>query len=220
MTAIIKSASLGVAPTAVRSFGTRGSIRAPEPTSREELLVARVAELEAVIVRREEALPHQLAEARSAGAREALEERSDAEAQALKALKQALADAQTNWAQQLQSWEGLSIGIARAVLEQVFSNPADRPLRATSAIRSRLQILETSSVIRVRVSSEDFPDPDQLGSTGTELGSDVELVPDSKLRTGECVIDLKLGHADIGLPAQWGRISQLLDRLEREAVTP
>lgn len=220
MTVVIKSASVGIGPNAVQTFGRASPAPVFDALSHEVRLEARIAELEAEIARRDGARPEELAEARAAGAREALEERSDAEAQAISELKRALAKAQAKWTEQLGSWEGLSIGIAHAVLEQVFADADDRSASVASAIERRLHSLEAHSVVCVRVSSADFADADRLRSAARKVGGNVEIAVDCKLKSGDCVIDFKLGHADLGLPAQWTRISNLLERLERAAANP
>jgi type III secretion protein L len=214
MTTVIKSAAID-GLNRVQPFG--GGAIPPVSQAvlpREMLLEARIAELEGELRAQSEALPKALSKAREEGARQALEKRSEAEALALKALKEALSAAQQIWSARLESWESLSIRIARAVLGQVFADGDQRAQQILSAIGARMQRLEAGSALRISVSPNDFGDPEQLARAAEEITGHVELVSDPKLKSGDCIIDLKLGHVDVGLDAQWTRISELLERVE------
>jgi len=215
VTLIIKSSALDRSDALVRPFGSPvDALQAPASQSLEaagseaEDLARRILEL------KEDRL-NELAEARAAGAREALEERSGAEAAALAQLEEALGAAQEAWSKQLEAVEASAIGIASAVLEQVFADRTDLTARIQSAIRAQLQRLDDASVIRLRVSPEDFPDAGALAAVAAGCNCHAEVIADPRLESGGCLIDLALGQVDAGLPAQWARISGLLERLER-----
>ncbi len=218
MTIIIKPSSMGDAHRPIQRFGETSAQGTSALPSREAQLEFRIAELEAELGRLEESRPKDLADAREAGAKEALAKRSKAEALALKQLKRALVEAQARWSDQLRAFDANSIGIARATLEQVFADPAGMLARVTSAIKYQLRRFDDASVVRLRVSARDFPADDMLASLKEELGRQIELASDRKLMSGDCFIDLKLGHVEVGVGSQWKRISDLLDRLEREAL--
>ena len=217
MTALIKSSA--AAASAVRTFGFE-AIAAPigSGDSPQQELEARVAELVAELARREETHVVELEVARAKGASAALAARSDAEARALDALKEALGAADASWRERLASWDTLSAGLARSVLERIFADPSDRVEEAVNLVRGRLGRLDLDSLVRIRVSASDFGDQDALAAASRAIGAKAELAADEALSSGDCVIDLKLGHVEVGAGAQWARVSSLLDRLEREGT--
>ncbi|HKC03561.1 MAG TPA: hypothetical protein VKC17_09690 [Sphingomicrobium sp.] len=215
MSQIIKSP---VAKTLiVQPFGNAGATSPPAKFEPEVLFEARISELAAELAARDEALAKQLDDARAEGAVEALKARSDAEARALEELRTVLTAARGAWEDHLSSVEILSTGLARAVLAKVFSDADGRSEQVASCIRQRLQLLESNSIVRARVSNDDFS-AEQLSALASELGTALEIEADAKLQSGACVIDLKLGHIEVGPDAQWKRISGLLDRIECEGV--
>jgi flagellar biosynthesis/type III secretory pathway protein FliH len=214
MSQVIKSS---VANTLlVQSFGKAD---APLPAAKfepEVIFEARISELTAELASRDEALAELLQAARAEGAKDALKQRSDAEECALKELKSALTAAREIWKESLGSAESLAIGLARAVLAKVFADADRRSEQVASCIKHRLQLLEAGSVVRIRISNDDFSS-EQLRALASELGSALEINADSKLKSGSCVVDLKLGQVEVSPNAQWQRISELLDQLERES---
>ena len=218
MTSLIKFSAIDAVSGGVRSFATANVRSQSDTPSNEQLLEARIAELEAEILRLDEARLEDLKEAREAGASEALQERSDAEEQALKELERALKEAQASWCRELETLESLSIGLARAVLERVFFDASDRSSQITSMIQHQLQRFDAHSILRIRISAEDFSDADRVNAVAKAIGNQVELTSDPSLESGGCVVDLKLGHVALGPQAQWTRVAELLDRLELQAL--
>ena len=215
MKPLIKSSAVAGSADIVRPFAARQSIEFEEKTSPEDLLGQRIAALEIELARRDEELPALIEEARAQGAADALGERSGLEEKALDALQQLLGDVRRDWSKRLESWDAAAAGIAREALEQVFCATGDLSGLVEAAIGKRLERLESQCVVRIRVSPIDFAG-DRLEGSASRIGMD--LVADSGLERGACEIDLKLGHADVGLGTQWDRIRRLLDRIEGEGV--
>lgn len=182
------------------------------------MLEARIAALEAEIREAEQRLPELLKTAREEGAREALKSRSDAEAKRLERLGEGISEAMALWSKRLATLEGLSATLAHSILERVFADGAERSAAVSSALEARLAQLETQSIVRARVSGADFSDSGSLEALNADLGGRISIVSDAKLKAGECVIDLKLGHLDVGPAAQWRRIAEFLDQLECEGL--
>jgi type III secretion protein L len=216
MSGLIKSAALELSGEAVRPFAARAQAGAPDQPASEFLLEARIAELEAELASIAVELPEKLGHAREDGARAAREERSEAEGEALEALAEALKQARILWENRLSSWESAACGIASAALEQVFTNAGKSAELVEAAIARQLERLDTSSILCIRVSEEDFGEAADLARTAAALKTRVELERDPALKSGDCVIDLKLGHMDVSPRAQWQRLSALLGKLERE----
>jgi len=216
MSALIKAPV--AARRAVMSFPAERAAKPSDQEVREAALAARIAELEAEIAGIEAALPDHLARARDEGAQAALADRSDAEAKALEQLRAAAAAALDGWRDRLKCWEGLSVGLARAVLEKVFLDSAAQGGRIESAIARRLQRLDSASLVRVRVSGADFSSSNRFSALTRALGPNLEVIADPALESGACIIDLALGEIEVGPNAQWIRIEALLDSLEQEGA--
>ena len=214
MSSLIKASAAAVQP--IHSFGMPELVELAQESSPQEPLLDRISELEAELGELKAALPNKVEQAQKEGARKALEARTDTEAKALEALKATTAAALLEWKDRLGSWDSLATGIARAVLEQVFTETGSDESHLANAIRTRLAKLDAAAVVRVRVSSDNFPDSETLSQFASQLGN-ANICADCKLPSGSCVIDLQLGEIEVGPAAQWRRIEALLDQIEREA---
>lgn len=216
MSALIKAASEPACT--ILSFGQTPQQAQAAPPSKEAVLETRIAALEADAREAERRLPELLDQAKKDGATKALRARNDAEAEKLECLERGLSDAKTSWSERLAALDGLSATLTRAILAQVFADDAGRIEATISAIKRRLTLLEGQAVIGLRVSSSDFPDARALEPLAVAVGGNLSIQSDAKIEAGECVLDLKLGHIDVGPAAQWPRIAEFLDRIEREGL--
>ena len=159
-------------------------------------------------------LPQLLEVARKESADKALKARSDAEEKQLALLGGAIERALDEWRQRLASLEGLSATLAGGILERVFADGAERATAVISIVQRRFADLDSGSVVQLRVSPSDFPDDRALAAIAPTSGTNVSTIADPELGAGECVLDLKLGHIDLGPRAQWPRVAEFLGRLE------
>jgi type III secretion protein L len=215
MSALIKAAGAAETSDPIRAFAPPLPQSVPQLPAREALLEQRIVELQESLAAEGERHRKDLERARKESARVALEQRSDAEERAIQTLTEASAAANAAWNKRLHSWEATAIAIARAVLEKIFADADERSALVESCIKHKMRLLEKGSVARLRVSGTDFPDLTPLGADLTDV---IEVVSDAALGTGECIVDLKLGQIDLGLDAQWARVAQLLEALERESL--
>jgi len=213
MSSLIKASAASVHP--IHRFAIAKAVDLGVDASPEEPLLSRIVELEGELSELNASLPKRLEQAEKDGARKALKVRSDAEGKALDELKATATAALDEWKARLNSWELLATGIARAVLEQVFANAAGADEHLTSAVKTRLARIESALVVRLRVSQEDFPTSDALTVFAAELGQS-QISADPKLSSGSCIIELRVGEIEVGPGAQWLRITELLDQIERE----
>jgi len=210
MSALIKAEAGAIA--GVIPFGVQSAQAMPKPPTQEQMLGARIAALEADIAEAELKLPELLTAAREDGARQARDEMFASDASKLELIAEAAEQALAGWNERLKSIEGAAVALSASILERVFGEESDRTQATTSALRRTMADLEAASVIRVRVSPEDFADEDQLAALCDERTA---TVIDGDLKSGECVIDLKLGHIDVGPMAQWRGVRRYLERLEQ-----
>ena len=97
------------------------------------------------------------------------------------------------------------IGVSLPALMLTFVSRTPSPKRSSPTARL--------------VSARDFADETALAALGAEANTgSVRLLADGDLESGECRIDLQLGHVDIGAGTQWAQVAAFLDGLaEREA---
>jgi type III secretion protein L len=217
MTALIKASTEPDRLEAVVPFSLRTVADTKPGPTLDMLLQAKVAALEAELADLKRTFPGQLERAREEGAREALKSRSDLEEKQLKQLGAGIGKALTVWQERLVSLEILSAKIASTILKQIFADGNERALAVASCLRQRFAMLEAHAILRVRVSAADFADADHLAFLSAELGGNVEILSDEGLESGACILDLKLGHLELGPQAQWGRVAELLEAFASEA---
>jgi type III secretion protein L len=205
---LIKAGTFGNGSGLETFTGRMEAPKEPEAPSLADLLLNEVGELKAAIEAAEKALPHKLAAARKEGRDEGFAERSKAEQERLQAFATTLMNAETMLSETLTSIGYFAPLIARAVLEQIFCDPNLRSGLIASSLEHHLSKLSSSAALQVRVSPGDF----NSEAMAHLLQSDhlPAIVNDSGLKSGECIIDLKLGHIDLGLDTQWNKVAALL----------
>jgi len=170
----------------------------------------RIAKLEAELARASAELPAQLGKAREEGRLAGLKERDESAAERRMLLERAASQAISAWVEQLASSHGLAIEISRTVLKRMIGNPDWHGELIQAAITKRLAELDARSLLSVRVSGDDFAE-DELSSITSDPTA--RIIVDPELESGECVVDLTMGHVELGRDAQWRRVAALLDEL-------
>jgi len=215
MSVLIKQSRAREPGSKIAAFGIRAVAIPSESDAGEARLRARIAALEAASAEAEERHARDLERARAEGAEAALEERSDRDERALALLREAIGTATAGWEARLASWDGVATGLARAILSAVFADSDQCSGMVQACIARKLATLKTSAIVRIRVSPLDFTDADALDLLGRTIPEGLELAADPGLGSGECLIDLRLGHVDLSLDSQWREIAQFLDSLEQ-----
>lgn len=213
MRGVLKSAAL---PTTLRSLSsnsdpTFASARDRPPIDREQLLLEKIAGLQGEIADIRKSAPVEIKTAREQGRQTGLAERDATAAKRQAALEAGVSKAVENWAAQLKAIERCSIGLAGLVLERMIGNPDWQAEFVRQSIKHHVAGLARESIVTVNVSPVDF-DSEQLAEHTTIWG--VALRPIDDLQSGECTIDLVMGHHDVGAGAQWKQVSALLAELD------
>lgn len=139
-------------------------------------------------------------------------ERDDARALAL--LQAAIAAAVETFGVRLAQAEPFAALLCQTALAKVFSHPENYRELVSRAISRQIAGLRLETVIAVDVSPADFQDEASFAGLGKVIGSDrVEIRRDPQLASGDCRIDLRLGHIEISLPRHWDELQALLRRL-------
>jgi len=185
----------------------------PDPS---EALGEEIAALRAELANSRKTAEADAREARKAGFAEgkAAAEKDDAARTA--ALSEAAQSVVAAWASSLERTDELATRITHAALAKLFDNMPQASDFVSGALRRQLATLERDTIVAIQVSAADFPSPESLAVTAQAVGAVVTTDP--ALVAGACVIKLKLGELDIGLPTQWAALSSvLLSAAEEEA---
>lgn len=219
MSAVIKSSGAG-ASGLVRPHRMRSVDALPlELPDEETLLQARIAQLEAELVRQAEVARQQekhssLAreQARAEGYRKGLEDAARKEAERLETLKSCAKSAVKAFEGSLSEAETLAVLLARTCLETLFGTAKGRVQTVCDLIRRQLETMTGETVVMLKVSREDFPDEKAVAALLADSGLDRARVEvDSALKPGAASLQLGLGQMELGIDRQWGSLRQLLD---------
>lgn len=203
----------------VRSLGPLADQTGSSPAAetlieaRERLLEDQLAKATAELDELKSSLEDQLKSEFELGREAGLKERDESAVKRLRLIEAGIARAFEAWDKRLEAMNGLAIQIARTVLARMIGNPEWRADFIAQAIVDRLGRFDQGSEIGIRVSSADFPDE---GLPAAEAGN-VTLTATKDLPSGECIIDLGMGHLSLGPDAQWVEAARLLDQLAEEA---
>jgi flagellar assembly protein FliH len=209
----------GGAAHSVRSFLDPAVLpAAPNRDPRIEALEREIEELRAALVAQRLDSEQAVKAARTEGERQGRTAAGDASDKQLALLGKGVDSAVAQWEARLGDLDGLAPALARAALGKLFDEGEDQKRFVAGAIARQLRLLRRESLIAIRVSARDFADEPSLAALGAEAGTgSVRLVADGDLASGECRIDLQLGHIDVGAGTQWNQVAAFLDGLaERE----
>lgn len=215
MTGLIK----GGAAHSVRPF-LDPVVLSPTP-SRDPLLEAleqKIEDLRAELAAQRIESEQAVKAARAEGERQGRTEAGDAAEKQLGLLGKGVNAAVAEWQARLDGLDGLAPSLARAALGKLFDDGEDHMRFVAGAIARQMRMLRRESLIAIRVSARDFKDEQALAALGAEAGAgSVRVIADADLASGECRIDLQLGHIDVGAATQWAQLAAFLDGLaERE----
>jgi flagellar assembly protein FliH len=229
MTRVIKSA---IAGSSVRPFPAPPAQppqarRSPEAEEADRLR-ARLAHLEAALEERDAAIVAIRAEAEAAGRRlreegyaAGLRDAADRQAERLDLLREAVGRADTTVRQGVEAMERTAVLLARDCLDMMLGETGERGRLVAGLLRHQVAQIDPAGLLRVEVSSEDFPDPATLGRLAAAAGlAEDAIVARPQLAAGGCVMVLRLGRIDAGLGTQWGALRQALSRIAEPEAAP
>ncbi len=217
MSGVIK----GEAARSVRSFNLRAigggaiaSMDVAAPRSPVELALdearKQIALLEAQLVAIDKQRRDERDEAYAAGLKEGAESADDGTERRVAHVREMRDAALDIWRGRVGELDVLAAMLARGALAKVFSPHADMADLVVRAISAKVGQLRAESIVTVRVSSADFAEP----SAVVAAAGGGEIILDSRLKSGECRIDLRLGEVDLtidGLARELNDFFQSLD---------
>jgi flagellar biosynthesis/type III secretory pathway protein FliH len=229
MSGIIKSRDAAKSPH-VRPLSKAGPAFVAEPKIDPQLIAARTelaeartlitakdAEIGDLVAALESAFEDGRAQGREAALKEAASQRD-----VLAAKLQASGERATGALERdLASLERLAVALTLESLEKILGEPGAFATLAPQIIREQLARLDADSVLRIRVSTADFPSPDDLADLTAAIGHPgLEVAADGGLATGDCTIKLALGTLEVGPNQQWARLKEALAPLAEPAAAP
>jgi len=122
----------------------------------------------------------------------------------LAALTKAASDARTSASKALVETSTTALAMARAALSKVLGDREQWPVMIAEILAQRSAQIDAALVLRVRVSSVDFPDADALHRIAEANAAAIDLIADPYMASGSCLFELRLGEMEVG-PAMQGR---------------
>lgn len=154
--------------------------------------------------------------ARSEGRSQGLAEAEAREADRLAALAKALRESAETFAVRLEALDALAPALARAALGKLFSDVDGWSAPVEAMLARQLAGLRRAALVTIRVSPQDFSDPQALALLSDSLGIEgVALESDRALRAGASRIECRLGQIDLDVREQWQAVSALLEEMAR-----
>ncbi len=134
----------------------------------------------------------------------------------LELLRSGLEALQQAHGERLAEYELLALQLARTALARLFGDESLRSELVAATVAHHLTATKRALVLGLRVSRRDFRAGEELDALAARFPG-LDVTQDDALAAGDCVIDLRLGTIELGLPGQWQRLCGFFDALaERE----
>ena len=172
----------------------------------------RIAQLEQELATLRDDTEQAVVKAEQQGYDRGLEVASRLEDEKLAALGKSLEDGLQGALGVVEGETALAIEIAREALTRILGDPAQYQSAIVAIARHWAKHISASSIVRLRVSDEDFPVVDNADPLAL-FGNQFEVVRDATLAQGACLFDLVLGRLDASVPRQLAEVNALFDRV-------
>jgi flagellar biosynthesis/type III secretory pathway protein FliH len=208
-------------PEPKRNAGSFDTIEEKASARTEELdrqcmaLEATIADLRHQLRQAEENATRQSQAALERGRGEGKELAETSETVRIDALTASLARMEREQTEWLSDCEVLALQLTRAALARVLGGGENYAELISATLDRQFAQLKRELALGVRVSPIDFADAASLAELSA-MHPGIPVRHDDDLASGECVIDLKLGQLDLGIPGQWQRLTSFFDELANE----
>ena len=169
--------------------------------AKEAHFLDRIAALEKALGEKDKAIEAAKATSYQEGLKAGKKEAETKTDEALKLLEGSLKQGSKVLHEKLDGQVELSLDLARTILRRVLGDAFQMPAHVLSTAQHWKQELAEGSILRIRVSADDFTDQSSLDSLQAEFAN-VEIVPQLDLKPGACLFDLKLGTLDASIDGQ------------------
>lgn len=150
------------------------------------------------------------------GRKAALDEFQSREEERLAVLERSAATALDGLDDALKATENFALALSAAAVKSVLGDAGDHQTQIAEAIGVQLSGVRAESVLRLRVSRQDFDDLSGLKSR-FDTASGLDWVHDDTLNSGEMKLDLRLGQFNLDLAAHWDQVIERLQSLASQA---
>ncbi|AHE55649.1 hypothetical protein [Sphingomonas sanxanigenens] len=196
------------------------AIHAPDPkiAALEEELAQTIRRAEKFVAENENlraARDRAYADGERAGRIEGRKEAEHSDAKRLAALERAIAAALARRQERSANALDLARVIAFEALGRLLDEDRERADLLSRIIETQVARLERTSILRIEVSREDFPDADAIASIRDQVAESVQIDVLGQAPHGHCRIVQTLGAIDAGIETQFGRLAALLLPEER-----
>ena len=117
----------------------------------------------------------------------------------------------------LEDSHRLGIALAQTALSKILGEALDSASLVEAILRTQLSRLRQGTVIGVHVSARDFEDRAAFEKLCNNLAiRELAVERDEQMPRGDCRIELRLGHIEAGLGAQWRSLVAFCETLAAE----
>lgn len=202
---IAAKTAVGAAPTQDKSL------------AKEAHFLDRIAALEKALAEKDEAINLAKTQSYDEGLKAGEEAAAATSEKTLELLKISLESEAKTLKERLEGQVDISVEMARTILSRILGDSDALPSHVARTAQHWKQRLSDSSILRVRVSADDFEDQAALDALEESLPN-IEIVPQLDLKPGACVFDLKPGTLDASIDHQRAQadsfLAQATERLD------
>jgi type III secretion protein L len=130
----------------------------------------------------------------------------------LESLRKGLEALRQGHLDRLAEYELLTLQLARTALARLFGDESLHAELVAATVANQFVTAKRELVLGLRVSPRDFRSEEELRAL-VEHFPGLEIAQDETLEPGGCMLDLRLGTIDLGLPGQWQRLTAFFERL-------
>lgn len=131
----------------------------------------------------------------------------------LVAVADAARTARASASEALVDTSAMALAMARTALAKVLGDKANWPAMIEDILAQRSAQIDSTLILRVRVSTIDFPDADTLHRIAEANAAAIDLVADPNSPSGSCLFELRLGEMEVGPAMQGRKLLAFLDDL-------
>jgi hypothetical protein len=136
------------------------------------------------------------------------------EAERLSLLEGAMGRANADLSANLSSLERLAPLLARDCLDIILGDAQWRSESIGKILATKMVGIEKSALVEIIVSTDDFPDDNNLSALAQKAGIHAAIVRASAdIASGDCQMRFRLGEEEIGIRQQWNVLCAKLDEL-------
>lgn len=117
----------------------------------------------------------------------------------------------------IDTLDGLALMVAQTALENVFNPQGSYKDLVARSITKQVGGLRQEAILYVQVSSQDFETDEALEDLVFALDlKSADIKTSSHLKSGDCVMDLRLGQVEISIQDHWEALQSLFVKMAKD----